>query len=63
MELIPCINCVSVGVAGYIKDPKSFGQTFFGKIGSGGAYSDSLYKTEWSAIGVNFLILVDEESF
>ena len=59
MELIPCINCVSVGVADCIGQEKSSRDTFLGKIGSCPTYSDSLYKTCWSLVGVNFLENVD----
>ena len=61
MELIPCINCVSVGVADYIGVSKSLAGTFFRKIGSIGGFPRSLYKTCWSLVGVNFLLEDDDE--
>ncbi len=61
MELIPCINCVSVGVVDSIGRSKSFRETFLKEIGAEGGQSDSLYKTCWSSWGVNFLDLGDDE--
>ena len=60
MELIPCINCVSVGVADSIGTPKSLTQTFFDKIGAEGGQPRSLYKIPSSFIGVNFFEMTDD---
>ena len=60
MELIPCMNCVSVGAAEHIKEPKSFGDTFFVLIGLEDRFPRSLYKTCWLLVGVNFFVLSDD---
>ena len=60
MELIPCINCVSVGVADSIGTAKSSADAFFEEIGSEGGQSGSLYKTGWSSDRVNFLMMDDD---
>ena len=59
MELIPCINCVSVVDEGDLEVSKSLGDAFLKKIGSGSTYFDFLYKTYWLSWGVNFLTLDD----
>ena len=63
MELIPCINCVSVVDEGDLKVLESFGHTFFREIGSGDTHSDFLYKTYWLSWRVNFLDETDYKSF
>ena len=63
MELIPCMNCVSVGVAARIGSPKSLGLLFSEKIGSVATNSDCLYKSRWLLRGVNLLVKGDDEQF
>ncbi len=50
-------------MAATIGSTQSLGPTFFVEIGSQDRFSDSLYKTCWSLVGVNFFISVDDESF